>query len=76
MKKIFALLCVTVLFSGCVRYDITLNNGDKRINVSKPKLDKEKNVYTFNEGGQKASVRASHVILIEPHQESQYKSKK
>jgi len=71
MKKIFVLLCAAVLLSGCVRYDVTLNNGNKLVSVPKPKYDKEKDAYIINSGGQKTVICSSRIVVIEPHQKKE-----
>jgi hypothetical protein len=75
MKQTLCALIAIVLLTGCVRYDVTLNNGSKFTNVSKPKLDKERQMYIISGGGKRTEVKASRVTVIEPHQEEQFKSK-
>jgi hypothetical protein len=69
MNKILPGLMAALLLTGCVhRYDVVLVNGMRITHVSRPKLDKEKGVYTFtNIKGEKKSVNAGQVVEIGPH---------
>lgn len=72
MKKLFLLTMAVALLAGCrTRYDITLNNNVKIVNVSRPTLDKETGLYHFkNSSGQEQSVTSMRVRVIEPHGDS------
>jgi hypothetical protein len=74
MKKTLFALFTAVLLVGCARYDVTLNNGSKLSNVSKPKLDKERQVYVISGGGKTREIKSSRIVLIEPHQEEKFKT--
>ncbi len=69
MKNILVLLIGAVFLAGCMHnYDITLVNGMKITRVSKPKLNKETDVYTFKDiKGRKKSINAARVVEIAPH---------
>lgn len=68
MKRLpcLALLLVCALMSGCVKYRVTLNNGESFTVLGKPKHDKENGVYRYKSGGEEHAIRASRVISIEP----------
>ena len=74
MKRIFVLLCATVLLSGCVRYDVTLTNATQLTNVPKPRHDKNRDVYIIKSGDRETVIPSYRIISIEPHQESKYKN--
>ena len=70
MKNILVLpVGAVVLLAGCMHnYDITLVNGMKITRVSKPKLDKETDVYTFKDiKGRKKPSTLRRVVEIAPH---------
>jgi hypothetical protein len=69
MKKLIAIVCLTGLLVGCKSsYDVTLNNGMQFTGVSKPKLNREKNVYVFrNASGRSFTIPEARVRTIEPH---------
>lgn len=69
MKKwlLFSLVAGLVMIgSGCVKYRVKLDNGSSFTVMGKPKLDKEKGVYTYKAGGEEASISSSRVISIAP----------
>ena len=68
MKRLpcLAMLLACVLFSGCVKYRVTLNNGESFTVLGKPKHDKENGVYRYKSGGEEHAIRSSRVISIEP----------
>jgi hypothetical protein len=68
MKRLpcLALLLVCALLSGCVKYRITLNNGESFTVLGKPKHYKENGVYRYKSGGEEHAIRSSRVISIEP----------
>ncbi len=63
-----ALLCL-LLLAGCAhRYDITLTNGERITNVTKPVRDREKGVFTYKDvAGHDHYVSAGRVVDIGPH---------
>jgi hypothetical protein len=77
MKKVIAFLFLTVLLAGCrTSYDVTLNNGALFSGVSKPKLDRDRNVYVFkNAAGKTYTVPETRVRGIEPHASAKNKKK-
>ncbi len=69
MKMLFPALAAVLLLAGCAhRYDVTLTNGVRLTNVSRPLLDRESGVYVYKDiAGHKRQVIASRVEEIEPH---------
>ena len=69
MKKLLSLLLLTTLASGCARhYDMTLTNGVKVSNVTRPHLDKEGGRYIYKDvTGHEREINASRVTQISPH---------
>jgi hypothetical protein len=69
MKRLIAGLAAALMLTGCAhRYDVTLTNGMRLTNVTKPKLDRESGVYTYRDvTGQQRTVVASHVVEIDTH---------
>jgi uncharacterized lipoprotein YajG len=69
MKNILLLLLSSVVLAGCMHnYDLTLVNGKKITRVSKPKLNKETGVYTYEDvRGEKKHISAARVVEIAPH---------
>lgn len=77
MKKSFLVLLAAVLLSGCVRYDVTLNNGTKLTNVRKPVYDNETEQYVIKTAtGKPMRVPAGRVVRIAPHEEVKIKGVK
>jgi hypothetical protein len=71
MKRIFALLLAAATLCGCVRYDMTLTNGQRVSNIRKPARSKDGTTYTFvSADGKTFTVPARRVISIAPHQET------
>ena len=70
--KILFLLALLVALSGCkTSYDVTLTNGSKVTDVSKPVLDKTTGQYRFQMAdGREVKVLSTRVRTIEPHGES------
>lgn len=68
MKRLLLVLTFTLcaLAGGCVKYRVTLNNGETFTVLGKPKYDKANDVYTYKAGGEKQSVSAGMVTRIEP----------
>ena len=80
MKRLpcLALLLACVLLSGCVKYRVTLNNGESFTVLGKPKYDQVNDVYRYKSGGEEHAVRSSRVLSIGPaadDSESRFKSK-
>jgi Bacterial protein of unknown function (DUF903) len=76
MKKLVALLFLSLL-AGCrSSYDVTLNNGALYSGVSKPKLDRERGVYVFkNVTGHIYTIPETRVRTVEPHSSGKEKQK-
>jgi hypothetical protein len=72
MKKILALLLMTLALAGCKSsYDVTLSNGTQFTGVSKPKLDKKTGKYHFKTPtGREGAFYAENIRLIEPHRDA------
>jgi hypothetical protein len=72
MKKIFLLLFAAAALSGCkTSYDVTLSNGTKIREVTKPVLDRTTDQYQFKTiDGREMKISAGRIKLIEPHGES------
>ncbi len=68
MKRLSLLVLLTacVILSGCVKYQVTLNNGQSFTVLGKPKLDQETNIYTYKSGGKKQEISAGRVVSIVP----------
>ncbi|MGZ4962653.1 MAG: YgdI/YgdR family lipoprotein [Limisphaerales bacterium] len=69
MKKLITIVFATIVLVGCrSAYDVTLTNGMQFTGVSKPKLDKEKNVFVFkNMSGKTYAIPETRIRTIEPH---------
>ena len=69
MKKLFLLLLGIVVLTGCkTSYDLTLNNGKKITDISKPVFDETTGLYRFKTAnGRDVKVSAGQVRTIEPH---------
>ena len=79
MKRLslLVLLATCTILAGCVKYRVTLTNGQSFTVLGKPKLDKEQNVYHYKSGGQDQYVSRGRVVSIEPasdDSESTFKS--
>jgi hypothetical protein len=70
--RTFLLLTLLIALTGCkTSYYVTLSNGRKLSDVSKPVLDKETGNYRFKlPDGREVKVSSSRIRLIEPHGES------
>jgi uncharacterized protein YcfL len=80
MKKLITIVFAALLLAGCrSAYDVTLTNGMQFTGVSKPKLNREKGVFTFrNMSGKTYTVPETRIRTIEPHvkvKESQFKNR-
>jgi len=73
MKKFITILFAAVLLAGCrSAYDVTLTNGMQFTGVSKPKLDKDKQMFVFkNMSGKTYTIPESRIRTIEPHEKAQ-----
>jgi hypothetical protein len=77
MKRLCVFLFAVVCLSGCARYDVTLNDGSRLINMRKPVLNKETREYVIKDAsGNKHYVPAGRVTLIQPHVKPKFKPKK
>lgn len=76
MKKLIVMLFAVVCLSGCARYDVSLNNGTRMVNMRRPVLDKQNHIYIIKDAsGNKHEVPQGKVSLIEPHKKSKFKNK-
>lgn len=68
MKRLSLLVVLTgcLVLTGCVKYQVTLNNGQSFTVLGKPKFDSSNNTYTYKSGGQEQVVSAGRVVSIEP----------
>ena len=68
MKRLslLVLLATCTILAGCVKYRVTLTNGQSFTVLGKPKLDKEQNIYHYKSGGQDQYVSRGRVVSIEP----------
>lgn len=68
MKRfsLLALLVVCTLTSGCIKYQMTLNNGQSFTVLGKPKFNEANNTYTYKAGGQQQVISAGRVVSISP----------
>lgn len=68
MKRfpLFVLLVACAILTGCVRYQVTLNNGQSFTVLGKPKFDPSNNTYTYKAGGQEQVISAGRVVSIAP----------
>jgi uncharacterized lipoprotein YajG len=69
MNKVLPLLVTALLLAGCARrYDMTLTNGGRVTNVTKPVLDTESGQFTYKDvAGNKHHVSQVRVLEIKPH---------
>jgi hypothetical protein len=67
--KLLPWLFAAAVLTGCARrYDITLTNGDRVTNVTRPVLDRQSGVFTYKDvAGNEHQVHAGHVVEIDPH---------
>ncbi len=68
MKRLplFVLLLVCAFLTGCVKYQMTLNNGQSFTVLGKPKFDSSNNTYTYKAGGQEQVISAGRVVSVSP----------
>jgi len=69
VAKLLPWLFAAALLSGCAhRYDITLTNGSRVTNVTKPVLDRDIGVFTYKDvAGHEHKLHAGRVVDIGPH---------
>jgi hypothetical protein len=69
LVKLLPWLFSAALLAGCAhRYDITLTNGSRVTNVTKPVLDRSAGVFTYQDvAGHDHKVSAGRVVEIGPH---------
>ena len=66
VRKMLILLSSSLLLTGCVRYKVTLTNGNEFTTRGKPKLDKATSVYRYKDSqGKPSMVPALRVREIE-----------
>jgi hypothetical protein len=67
--RLLAWVLAATLLAGCAHhYDITLTNGIRLTNVTKPVLDRDSGVYTYKDlNGRVRHVFAGRVVEIGPH---------
>jgi hypothetical protein len=69
MKKLLPgvlMLAIALLLTGCVRYNVTLSNGNVITAKSKPKLDKATQMYHFKDAtGKEIWVQSMRIRSIE-----------
>ena len=65
-----SLLLGLALLTGCVKYQVTLNNGQSFTVLGKPKYDAANHTYRYKAGGQEREISAGRVISINPYGES------
>jgi hypothetical protein len=72
MKKVLPVLVVALLLTGCAhRYDMTLTNGIRITNVTKPVLNTDTDQFTYKDvAGNERHVSAARVMEIKPHSSS------
>ena len=62
----WVLLALCLLLTGCVKYRVTLNNGNSFTVLGKPKLDSQQGVYRYKTGGVVQTIPRSRVVSIVP----------
>jgi hypothetical protein len=67
--RLLPLFFCAALLTGCARrYDITLVNGERVSNVTKPILDRDRGAFFYKDvAGQEHHVFAGKVVEIWPH---------
>ena len=71
MSKVPPFLVATLLLAGCAQhYDMTLTNGVRVTNISKPVFDRAAGTFTYKDlNGNVKHVFAGRVVEIAPHSE-------
>jgi uncharacterized lipoprotein YajG len=69
MKKVLPSLVAGLLLAGCAQhYDMTLTNGVRVTNVTKPVLNSDSGMFTYKDvAGNVRHVSESRVLEIKPH---------
>jgi hypothetical protein len=69
LAKLLPFLFCAALLAGCAhRYDITLVNGERVINVTKPILNRDRGAFYYKDvAGGEHHVFAGKVVEIGPH---------
>jgi hypothetical protein len=69
LAKLLPLLFSAALLAGCAhRYDMTLTNGVRVTNVTKPILNREEGVFTYKDvAGNVKHINSGRVVDIAPH---------
>jgi uncharacterized lipoprotein YajG len=69
MNKVLPMLAAALLLAGCAQhYDMTLTNGVRVTNVTKPILNTESGTYNYKDvAGTERHVSQSRVLEIKPH---------
>jgi outer membrane biogenesis lipoprotein LolB len=60
------LLVACMFLTGCVKYQMTLNNGQSFTVLGKPKFNEVDNTYTYKAGGKEQVISAGRVVSIAP----------
>jgi len=63
---LLVLMVVAATVSGCVKYRVTLNNGQTFTVLGKPKYDETEGIYRYKSGGEEQIISAGRVVSIEP----------
>ena len=67
-RVFFVLLLAAAALCGCVRYDMTLTNGERITNVRKPEYNPKGGYWTYTSpSGKKYTISASRVVNVVPH---------
>jgi hypothetical protein len=69
LAKLLPCLFAAALLAGCAhRYDITLTNGERVTNVTKPILNRDRGAFYYQDvAGQEHHVFVGRVVEIAPH---------
>ena len=70
MNKVLPMLAAALLLAGCAQhYDMTLTNGVRVTNVTRPILNTESGTYTYKDvtRAPEHHVSQSRVLEIKPH---------
>ena len=67
--KLLPTFFCAALLAGCAhRYDMTLTNGTRITNVSKPEFHRDEGAYYYKDvTGKVRHINSGHVIEIKPH---------
>jgi hypothetical protein len=69
LAKLLPWAFCAALLAGCAhRYDMTLTNGTRITNVSKPEFHKDEGAFYYKDvTGKVHHVNSGHVVAIDPH---------